>query len=63
MFMVEESVTLIIKVYSTLLSIHCMTYKKEVTLMKVAVVSPNPNVYVFELHKDCVRLYLPEIGL
>ena len=34
--------------------------------MKVAVVSPNPTVYVFELHKDCVILkgmYLPEIRL
>ena len=34
--------------------------------MKLAVVSPNPNVYVFELHKDfeiLQGLYLLEIGL
>ena len=34
--------------------------------MKVMVISPNPNVYVFELHIDCVisyRMYLPEMGL
>ena len=30
--------------------------KSEDTLMKVAVVSPNPHVYVFELHTDFVIL-------